>query len=119
MAHPVAAKHAGDLLAESPPLDSVQMEYRRVRSETGPYRRRCRLVRPVDEAREGLPIHLIGHRRGAGLGPRYDEAIELARPQSVDGFIVFRDVCAADLPTNQFREGKQSQSDVVVRTGSA
>src|SRR6185312_11382887 len=102
-----AGEHAVQLRFVPLPPNTVEIQHRGVRGETGPDRRGRVLGRPADESRERIPVHLVRDHVGTRFGARDDQPIEAAGPQALDGLVVLGDVGATFSAADQLGKRKE------------
>src|SRR6266704_1097239 len=83
-----AVEYSRELGIPPLPLDTVEVENGSMRRETRPDRRAAVVFRPIDELRQRGPIRFIDQPGCAGRRARYDQPVELARPEFVDVLVI-------------------------------
>src|SRR5579863_1334171 len=98
-----AVEHPGELLAECVPAYAVDVKDGSVRREARPDRRNGVVFGPIDKFRQTGPVRLILKSGRSRLGPRHNQAIEMACPQLTDVFVVLADMRPAGVRTSKLR----------------
>src|SRR6266478_5192483 len=83
-----AIEYPGQLGVPPLPLYTVEIKSGGMRRETRPDRRAAVVFRPIDELRQRGPIRFIHQSGCAGRRARYDQPVEMARPEFADVLVI-------------------------------
>src|SRR5271168_1394756 len=87
-----------------PPANAVHVKDRCMRGQAGPDGRIGIFARPFNDSGEALPIRLVLQILLYGLGPGYDDTIELLVPERLHTRVKAFDIASARLLARNARQ---------------